>query len=657
MTASSDRPLDHEGLLRRALAGEDGVAATGVVPNPDQLAPAFPGLRIVRLIGRGGMAAVYEAVQVRLERRVALKVLLPGLARDPDAGARFLREAKALASLSHRNVLTVFEVGESGGWFWMLTEFVDGANLRQLMELGRMSPHEALRIVPQVCEGLHWAHEHGVVHRDLKPENVLVDADGDVKLADFGLAKVGRSGDERTLTRTSMVFGTPAYMAPEQWRGAGAVDHRADIYSLGVMLYELLTGELPVGRFEPASRKAPVSPRMDEVIDKALAQEPAQRYQSARELERDVAAQRVVPPAATASPALRDVRVAVLPFVALAVLLLSMLGLAAFASEQLGRRMDRDRVAAEQAGRDALVAAIQDTVERGLPWHGELGTPSMRIVRTDLIDDRLALMLGVVWIVATLGLVAALGAWSARRIRASRTPLAGYAFARVVTWLPLVLLADALVLVGLDAGIRGAAHDVVFATAVAILLVWHAAALVGIVRDSKTVPPLPPGAARLSPSAAAALIACAVMLAVPVWASIAAPRSVAPEFDERIPTLAQDLIHASPATVFRRLGPPLAIRVDSETMTWTYFALDGTRSDALGFFDGRVVATHSDGTRLVPGRVPASGPALGTALQDLVAERGEAVAITPEAGGTEHRFRDGTRVVVAHGVVVRNVFR
>jgi len=245
----------------------------------------FPELRLERRIGEGGMSTVYRAVQTKLQRPVALKVLRQELAAQPEFRARFAREAQAMAALDHPRILRVLEFGERDGVYFLLTDFVDGVDLRRLMELGQVSPGEALRLVPQICEALRYAHMHGVVHRDVKPENILIDLEGNVRMADFGLARMAR-GDEppAALTRTSQILGTPHYMAPEQWR-SGQVDHRADIFSLGVVLYELLTGKLPIGDFAPPSDQAGVPPQLDSVVRRALAQDPERRFQQVDEFE------------------------------------------------------------------------------------------------------------------------------------------------------------------------------------------------------------------------------------------------------------------------------------------------------------------------------------------------------------------------------------
>ncbi len=275
-----------------APANGSGVAsprAPFVPPTPAELAPHFPGLEILELIGVGGMGAVYKARQLKLDRLVALKILPAEWGRDPAFAERFGREARALARLSHPHIVHVHDFGQAGGHFFLLMEYVDGVNLRQLLLTGPLQPQMALQVVPQVCDALQYAHEEGVVHRDIKPENILLDRRGRVKIADFGLAKlVGPAHVSFTLTGTHQVMGTLDYMAPEQRLRPQEVDHRADIYSLGVLLYEMLTGELPLGRFEPPSRRAGVDGRLDEVVFRALERDPERRYQHASDVRADV---------------------------------------------------------------------------------------------------------------------------------------------------------------------------------------------------------------------------------------------------------------------------------------------------------------------------------------------------------------------------------
>lgn len=260
-------------------------------PSLEAMARHFPQLEVLEMLGKGGMGAVYKARQPGLDRLVAVKILPPEVGADPAFAERFAREARALAKLSHPNIVTVYDFGQADGLFYFIMEFVDGVNLRQAMRAGNLKPQEALKVVPQICEALQFAHDEGIVHRDIKPENVLLDKKGRIKIADFGLAKLlGKSAGEVTLTGTRQVMGTMHYMAPEQVEGARDVDHRADIYSLGVTFYEMLTGELPLGRFAPPSKKVQIDVRLDEVVLRALEKEPEQRYQHASDLKTEVEA-------------------------------------------------------------------------------------------------------------------------------------------------------------------------------------------------------------------------------------------------------------------------------------------------------------------------------------------------------------------------------
>ena len=297
--------------------GLSGVGVTQASPNPsggfvppvpEELATRFPHLEILELLGKGGMGAVYKARQRELDRLVAVKILPPEISRDPAFAERFTREARALARLSHPNIVGVYDFGQTktpvsyapgspdSPLFYIVMEFVDGVNLRQAIQAGSIAPKEALAVVPQICAALQFAHDEGVVHRDIKPENILVDKRGRVKIADFGLAKIMESaGDDSPanlaqLTATHQVMGTLRYMAPEQLEGTHAVDHRADIYSLGVVFYELLTGELPIGRFAAPSKKVQIDVRLDEVVLRALEKEPELRWQHASDVRTEVEA-------------------------------------------------------------------------------------------------------------------------------------------------------------------------------------------------------------------------------------------------------------------------------------------------------------------------------------------------------------------------------
>jgi len=255
-------------------------------PSREEVAAAFPQLEILELIGQGGMGFVFKARQPKLERLVALKILPQAPAADPAFAERFTREARVLARLNHPNIVAIHDFGQAGNFFYLLMEFVDGVNLRQAMRAGRFTPAQALAVVPKICEALQFAHDEGILHRDIKPENILVDTKGRVKIADFGIAKLlGDAQPGGTLTGSGATLGTPHYMAPEQLEKPGTVDHRADIYSLGVVFYEMLTGELPLGRFQPPSQKVEMDVRLDEVVLHALEKEPSRRYQQASQVK------------------------------------------------------------------------------------------------------------------------------------------------------------------------------------------------------------------------------------------------------------------------------------------------------------------------------------------------------------------------------------
>ena len=278
-------------------------------PATEDIAKFFPQLEIIECLGRGGMGVVYKARQPRLNRLVALKILAPEREKDPAFAGRFEKEAQALARLNHPNIVTIHDFGQAGGMYYLLMEFVDGVTLHQLLHGDRIGTRDALAIVPQICDALQYAHDQGIVHRDIKPENILLDRRGQVKVADFGLAKIvagpetgvcdpvsgnapantGASDPGYSeLTEAGKVMGTPDYMAPEQTEHPNDVDHRADIYALGVVFYQMLTGELPAKRIEAPSRKVRIDVRLDEVVLRALEKEPARRYQQASILKTQV---------------------------------------------------------------------------------------------------------------------------------------------------------------------------------------------------------------------------------------------------------------------------------------------------------------------------------------------------------------------------------
>jgi predicted Ser/Thr protein kinase len=315
------------GAMQPTQAGETAAPIPSL--TPEELAPHFPQLEILECLGRGGMGVVYKARQKSLNRLVALKLLAPERADDPQFAARFEKEAHALAALNHPNIVGVHDFGRveatpsslqgvsgaSPRLYYLLMEFVDGVNLRQLLQTKRLTPKEALSIVPPICEALQCAHDHGIVHRDIKPENLLIDKNGTVKIADFGIAKIYSSplapreepcasadaqdfqssqtplsGESAQLiSRSEMAtMGTPDYAAPEQTNGSA--DHRADIYSLGVVLYEMLTGERPKENITPPSKRVQVDIRIDEIVLKALEKTPELRFATAAEFRTQVEA-------------------------------------------------------------------------------------------------------------------------------------------------------------------------------------------------------------------------------------------------------------------------------------------------------------------------------------------------------------------------------
>lgn len=257
---------------------------------------AAPDLELHGCLGRGGMGLVYRARQTRLDRIVAVKLMIPELATDPEFVSRFEREARALARLDHPGVVRVHDFGEAAGVCYLVMEYVEGTNLRALMEED-LEPDQAAEIIGQLCEALAYAHGRGVVHRDIKPENVLIDRDGRVKVADFGLAKLHQDMAAPRATRTRRVVGTPQYMAPEQLGDPGSVDHRADIFAIGVVFYEMLTGQLPVGRFPSPSELGRGDARLDAIVLRSLESNRDKRFQAASEIRDALATREVDDPA------------------------------------------------------------------------------------------------------------------------------------------------------------------------------------------------------------------------------------------------------------------------------------------------------------------------------------------------------------------------
>lgn len=271
--------LDPRDLIREGFSAlRDGGGVPWVPPRAEELAPEFERYEILRLAGRGGMGAVYEARHRKLGKRVAVKLLPPECGLDPKSSQRFEAEGKLLASLHHPGVVSVYDSGETkSGSPYIVMEYVEGEDLAARMKRGRLPPTESLAIINAVGEALAAAHAQGILHRDLKPSNVLLGADGRVRVADFGLAMVaGVQGDLLDEDR-SPGQGTEAYAAPEQLSGIATPEPCADIYSLGVLAYELLTGSLPPGELSGPMRAAGVDARYDAPLLRALQSDPAHR--------------------------------------------------------------------------------------------------------------------------------------------------------------------------------------------------------------------------------------------------------------------------------------------------------------------------------------------------------------------------------------------
>ena len=281
------------------ITNEQAAEVSSEIDVPPAQRPIVGGFEIMAKVGEGGMGRVFKALQLNLDRTVALKILPSNLAKDETYLERFYREARAAAKLRHPNIVSAIDVGCSDGHHYFAMEFVRGKSLsRILRERGRLPQPEAVEIVRQVALGLAHAHQSGIVHRDIKPSNIMVSRDGQAKLCDLGLARRD-DVDESGLLEPGKTVGSPKYMAPEQARAGGEVDARSDLYSLGVTFFRALAGCLPfdgdnarefmrkhvaepapdVRVFEPE-----VSPAVAAVVARLLHKDPVQRYQNAAEL-------------------------------------------------------------------------------------------------------------------------------------------------------------------------------------------------------------------------------------------------------------------------------------------------------------------------------------------------------------------------------------
>jgi serine/threonine protein kinase len=257
-----------------------------VPPSPGELTARLPNLEVIEFLGYGGMGVVYKGRQPFLDREVAIKLIRPDF-NSEDSRRNFIHEARALAKLTHPYIVSVFDCGQAGDLFYFVMEYVAGSSLRRLIEQKTISDRDVLDFLSQIGDALQHAHENGIVHRDVKPENILVDRRNRVRLVDFGLAKwLERTG---TLAEdASRVAGTWGYMAPEQLATPESVDHRADIFSTGVVCYEMLTGTVPSEAPQPPSAKAGADPHFDPIVLRALERDRERRYQQMREMNADV---------------------------------------------------------------------------------------------------------------------------------------------------------------------------------------------------------------------------------------------------------------------------------------------------------------------------------------------------------------------------------
>lgn len=259
-------------------------------PTPEHLQALLPQFEILSLVGRGGMGALYKARQLSLDRIVAVKVLPSSFASGTESGfeARFRRESRTMARLSHPGIVSVFDCGEAGGVPFIVMEYVEGTDVAGMIARGgRLAPDRVRALLLQVCDALEYAHRNGVVHRDLKPANLLVTAEGQVKIADFGLA-IQPVDAPASLTHSNVAIGTPDFLAPEAWVAGMTLDRRADIYSLGVTLYQMLTGEVPRGLWKMPSRRVGTPPFFDAIIDRAMQPDREDRYPSVAALRSDL---------------------------------------------------------------------------------------------------------------------------------------------------------------------------------------------------------------------------------------------------------------------------------------------------------------------------------------------------------------------------------
>lgn len=253
--------------------------------EPDVVKPSEPKIgdyRILTKIGQGGIAEIFKAMQESLQREVAIKILSPQYAHDSEIVKRFARESLLIAKLNHPNIVQVFDRGVQGGRYYFVMEYVDGTDFKAVMHNPNIDLKIKIEMIVQVCKALDFAHKNGVVHRDIKPANILVDSQGNAKVADFGIAQLRNKKTDLEVTSSDLIMGTVAYMSPEQKFSSANVSKVTDIFAIGVILYEICTGRKPEGRFRlPSEINFRVPQALDQIILKCLAENPADRFPTA----------------------------------------------------------------------------------------------------------------------------------------------------------------------------------------------------------------------------------------------------------------------------------------------------------------------------------------------------------------------------------------
>ncbi|MBN2227648.1 MAG: serine/threonine protein kinase [candidate division Zixibacteria bacterium] len=251
--------------------------------------PVIPDYEITSKIGQGGIAEIFKARQVSLNRDVAIKMIFPDLTNDPEIVRRFDYESLTIARLNHPNIVHVIDRGQTAdNRYYFVMEYVDGTSFKEIITNPKYTIRQKLEVLTRVLKGLDYAHKNGVIHRDVKPANILIDREGNVQVADFGIAQIVNKPDQE-MTSSDVIMGTLAYMSPEQKLSSANVTLATDIYAVGIMLYEILAGQKPLGRFKLPSEVNPkVDSRFDDVVARCLSQEPSDRYQSAVELKDEI---------------------------------------------------------------------------------------------------------------------------------------------------------------------------------------------------------------------------------------------------------------------------------------------------------------------------------------------------------------------------------